>query len=137
MHMQGTPSDMQLQPEYDDVTLDVRSFFAERMEWLTKNGIDRKRIIVDPGIGFGKTLNHNITLLKNLDKLANLGVPVLLGHSRKRFLGDLTGVDEEKKRDLATAVVSALCANKDIAMIRVHDVASTRQALTIARAFQS
>jgi len=137
MHMQGTPSDMQLKPKYDDVTLDVTSFLAKRIKWLTENGIDRKRIIVDPGIGFGKTLNHNVTLLKNLDKLADLGVPVLLGHSRKRFLGDITGIDEEKKRDLATAVVSALCADKNIAMIRVHDVASTRQALAIAKAFQS
>ncbi len=137
MHMQNTPSDMQLKPEYGDVTLDVRSFLAERIKWLTENGIDRKRIIIDPGIGFGKTLDHNITLLKNLDKLTDLGVPLLLGHSRKRFLGDITGVDEEKERDLATAVVSALCAGKDIAMIRVHDVASTKQALAIARAFQS
>ena len=137
MHMQGTPSDMQLKPEYNDVTLDVTSFLAERIKWLTENGIDQARIIIDPGIGFGKTLDHNITLLKNLDKLADLGVAVLLGHSRKRFLGDITGVGEEKERDLATAVVAALCADKDIAMIRVHDVASTRQALAIARAFQS
>ncbi len=137
MHMQGTPSDMQLKPEYDDVVLDVISFLAERIQWLTENGIKRERIIVDPGIGFGKTLDHNITLLKNLAKLADLGVPVLLGHSRKRFLGDITGVNEGKERDLATAVVSALCADKNIAMIRVHDVASTRQALAITSTFQS
>ena len=137
MHMQGTPSDMQLKPEYNDVVLDVISFLAERIQWLTQNGIKRERIIVDPGIGFGKTLDHNITLLKNLAKLADLGVPVLLGHSRKRFLGDITGVNEGKERDLATAVVSALCADKNITMIRVHDVASTRQALAIAIAFQS
>ncbi len=136
MHMQKTPADMQIKPVYNNVVEDVISFLAERIAWLTENGIKENRLIVDPGIGFGKTLEHNIDLLKNLGRLASLHVPILLGHSRKRFLGDLTGINDEKERDLATAVVAALCINKNIAMVRVHDVSATRQALLLAQALR-
>jgi len=137
MHMQGRPADMQINPEYQDVTSDILGFFKERISWIQGQGVNVDRIIVDPGIGFGKTLKHNLSILKNLKKFSSLGTPVLLGHSRKRFLGDITGIDLEGERDLASAVVSAVCCTKDIAIVRVHNVAATRQALLIAEALRS
>ena len=137
MHMQGTPSDMQVNPTYTDIVQEMLEFFTERLEYLESNGIDKNRIIIDPGIGFGKTRSHNLTILKHLDSFSQFGVPVLLAHSRKRFLGDMTGVSQEKDRDLATAVVAALCADKKIDMVRVHDVSATKQALELAAAIDS
>lgn len=133
MHMQGTPGTMQDNPAYDDVVGEVIGFFRERLNYLESAGIDPNRVIIDPGIGFGKKLEHNLQLLKHLEKLSDLGRPVLLGHSRKRFLGDLTG-READQRDPVTSAVSALCLDKNIAVIRVHDVAATRDALQVARA---
>ena len=133
MHMQGTPGSMQENPQYEDVIADVISFLKERVAYMTSAGIDAARITVDPGIGFGKTLAHNLQLLKNLDKLSVLGHPVLLGHSRKRFLGDITGLASED-RDGISAVVSALCAKSKISIIRVHDVAATSNALQVVDA---
>jgi dihydropteroate synthase len=134
MHMQGTPADMQMKPVYTNVSKEIIDFFCERVAWLVENGIDRSRLIIDPGIGFGKTLQHNLSILKHLDELASLGLPVLLGHSRKRFLGEVTEIPLESARDLATAVASALCSDKNISIIRVHNVAATRQALLVAAA---
>lgn len=134
MHMKGSPSDMQIKPEYDDVVAEIILFFQERIEKIAAYGIEKDRLIIDPGIGFGKTLQHNLTLLKELHRFSEFGLPVLLGHSRKRFLGDITGVEEEEKRDTATAVVSALCSRKNIDIIRVHNVAATREALLVAEA---
>jgi dihydropteroate synthase len=134
MHMQGTPADMQVKPVYADVTQEIIAFFKERVAWFTENGVDRNRLILDPGIGFGKTLQHNLSILKHLEKLATLGLPVLLGHSRKRFLGEITEIPLEAARDLATAVASALCADKSVSIVRVHNVAATRQALLVAAA---
>jgi dihydropteroate synthase len=137
MHMQGTPSDMQVKPVYSDVIQEIIGFFMERIDWITGKGIDRNRLIIDPGIGFGKTLQHNLTILKHLEKFSSLNLPLLLGHSRKRFLGDIAGIPAEQERDLATAVVAALCAAKNIAIVRVHNVAATRQALLVAEAIRS
>ena len=137
MHMQGKPADMQIDPEYHDVTEDILDFFKERIGWIKENGVAVDRLIIDPGIGFGKTLQHNLSILKHLKKFSTLGLPVLLGHSRKRFLGDITGTAIEKERDLATAVVSALCYTENIAIIRVHNVAATRQALILSEAVRS
>ncbi len=137
MHMQGTPADMQVKPDYHDVVAEIIDFFTRRIDWITGNGIDRERLIIDPGIGFGKTLQHNLSILKNLDQFSSLDLPVLLGHSRKRFLGTITEISAEEDRDLATAIVAALCASKNIAMIRVHNVAATRQALLIAEAIRA
>ncbi len=136
MHMQGTPETMQINPHYEDVIEEILDFFREKVAMLEKNGVDRNRLIIDPGIGFGKTVQHNLTILKHLDRFSELGLSVLLGHSRKRFLGGITGQDVEH-RDLPTAVVSALAADKKVAIIRVHDVVSTRQALQVASAIQS
>lgn len=138
MHMQGTPSDMQIKPVYQDVVGEIIDFFTERINWITGNGIDRNRLIIDPGIGFGKNLQHNLSIIKHLDSFTDaLGVPLLLGHSRKRFLGAITGIPAEEARDLATAVVAALSADKKVSIVRVHNVAATRQALLVAEAVRS
>ncbi len=133
MHMKGTPGDMQVKPEYDNVIQEIYNFFEERLSWLEKNGVDRKRITVDPGIGFGKKLSHNLSIIKHLAEFKKLGCPVLLGHSRKRFIEDICGLAVEE-RDLPTAVVSALAYSADIDIIRVHDVAATRIALQMSGA---
>ena len=132
MHMQGSPEDMQDRPAYDNVVDEILAFFEERLDWLTSQGISEERITIDPGIGFGKTVAHNLTIIKHLDRFRCFGLPVLLGHSRKNFLGVLTGLDADR-RGLPTAVVAALAAGRaDI--IRVHDVAETRAALLVAEA---
>lgn len=136
MHMQKTPGDMQLEPSYQDVVGEILDFFRERLFWLRGQGVDCRRIILDPGIGFGKTLNHNLLILKNLSAFSALGQPVLLGHSRKRFLGDITGRPVEE-RDLATAVVSAHAVTQGVSIVRVHDVASSKQAIQIAEAIDA
>lgn len=133
MHMRGTPADMQINPEYSDVVADIVDFFQERLGWLKENGVALNRVIIDPGIGFGKTLDHNLSILKRLGELHALGAPVLLGHSRKRFLGELSGLATQE-RDHLTAVVSALSVGKGIAIVRVHNVLATRQAIRLAEA---
>jgi dihydropteroate synthase len=136
MHMQGTPGDMQLKPQYNDVVAEVIDFFQERLAWLAEQGVDRERITVDPGIGFGKSLSHNLSLLKHLAELKVLGCPILLGHSRKRFIADITGLEAED-RDLPTAVVSAMTAESGVDILRVHNVAATRQALQMVQAIRN
>lgn len=135
MHMQGTPGEMQLNPHYRDVVAEIIDFFRERLAWLEAKGVARQRLILDPGIGFGKTRAHNLSILKHLAEFKNLGSPLLLGHSRKRFIGDITGL-EVADRDLATAVVSALAADSGVDIIRVHNVAASRQALQMAAAIR-
>ncbi len=136
MHMKGTPDTMQVEPHYEDVVGEILTFFKERLSWLEDNNVDTKRIIVDPGIGFGKKIQHNLSILKHLERFSELGQPVLLGHSRKRFIGDITGL-EVTQRDLPTAVISALALSQEIDMIRVHDIASTRQAIQVATAIKN
>lgn len=133
MHMQGTPADMQNRPQYRNVVDELLEFFAERIEWMTGEGISRNRIIIDPGIGFGKTINHNLSIIKHLDRFRSFGLQVLLGHSRKAFLGQLTGLQAEQ-RDLPTAVISALAVQHQVDIVRVHNVAASLQALQVAEA---
>lgn len=133
MHMQGTPLDMQDNPCYDDLLANVLAFFQERIAWLGRQGIDRSRIIIDPGIGFGKTLTHNLQLLRQIKTLQQLACPVLIGHSRKSFLGQLLDL-AVAERDLATAVASFWCAQQGCAILRVHDVLGTVQACRLAQA---
>ncbi|MDR0478099.1 MAG: dihydropteroate synthase [Desulfobulbaceae bacterium] len=133
-HMQGDPKTMQDKPTYEDVVREVGDFFREKIATLAALGVPKEKIILDPGIGFGKTRNHNLSLLKHLDAFTSLGCPLLLAHSRKRFLGGLTGTTEPAERDLPTAVVAALAVAKGISMVRVHNVAATRQALIVAEA---
>ena len=133
MHMKGTPADMQVQPEYTDVVTEIIGFFQERLGWLEANGVGPERLIIDPGIGFGKTAAHNLTILKRLREFTALEIPILLGHSRKRFLGELSGLAVQD-RDSLTAVVSALSVAEGISIVRVHDVASSRLAIRVAQA---
>jgi dihydropteroate synthase len=133
MHMQGTPSDMQVAPHYDDVVVDIKDFFKERLAWAAENGVPGKRIVIDPGIGFGKTVGHNLSILKRLAEFSELGCPILIGHSRKAFIGKLLGTEVDK-RDAATAAVSALCAMKGVSILRVHDVKKTVEAVRLAEA---
>lgn len=135
MHMQGTPGDMQINPRYDDVVAEICAFFQERTGWMEGQGIERSRIILDPGIGFGKTLEHNLEILRNIKEFKKIGLPVLIGHSRKSFLEKLLDLPVTE-RDCATAVISALCAKQGVDILRVHDVRLTRQALSLATAIQ-
>jgi len=135
MHMQGTPGDMQMDPAYNDVVGEISDFLRERIGWAAKQGIAKERIIVDPGIGFGKTIGHNLTILKHLDRFKQLGCPILLGHSRKAFIGKTLAL-EVGERDTATAIISAICAAKGVDLIRVHDVAKTVQAIKMAEAIE-
>lgn len=134
MHMQGTPRTMQERPSYDDVVSDVVGFLDRRIAMAVADGIDPSALAVDPGIGFGKTIEHNLALLGGLPALVSLGRPVVVGASRKRFLGTLLGIDEPRQRDRATAVLSALLAERGAGVVRVHDVSGSREALTLLRA---
>ncbi len=129
MHMQGTPTDMQDNPDYADVVAEVAAFFSERLETLTSAGIAPARICFDPGIGFGKTLAHNLALLRHLDQLAPPGHPLLLGVSRKSFIGKLTGTGHPADRDAATIAITTQARLKNIMLHRVHDVKGNLAAL--------
>lgn len=133
MHMQGDPATMQDDPRYEDVVAEVHAFFTQRLFACQMAGIDRKKIIVDPGFGFGKTLEHNLRLLRQLPRLVELGVPVLAGLSRKGMIGAITGraMDE---RVVGSAVAALIAVQNGAAIVRVHDVAATRDALEIWRA---
>ncbi len=130
MHMQGEPRTMQARPVYDDVVRDVAASLEESARRAQDAGIDPERIAIDPGIGFGKTLEHNLTLLRELQELRRLGYPIVLGLSRKSFLGALTGCDEAAERDLETAVATGLVRGADYH--RVHDASGVRRALAVA-----
>ncbi|HET98313.1 MAG TPA: dihydropteroate synthase [Desulfurivibrio alkaliphilus] len=136
MHMQGTPRDMQLNPHYDDVVGEIKQFLARRIEELSQQGVQRERLIIDPGLGFGKTLEHNLAILRNLAQFRTLGRPLLIGHSRKSFLTKLLGELAMEERDLPSAVVAALCALNGADIIRTHNVEATRQALRLAQVWQ-
>lgn len=128
MHMQGTPQTMQLTPKYVDVVAEVRAFFQSRLLDLAAAGIDAERIMFDPGIGFGKTAEHNLQLLSNLEPLRVEGRPLLVGHSRKRFLKRLLGREVDERSSGTLGVALALAA-QGLELIRVHEVAPLRDAL--------
>lgn len=131
MHMQGSPRTMQVEPIYDDVVIDVAAFLSGRVEAAVSDGIDRNSIMVDPGIGFGKTLDHNLKLLKCIDQIAEVA-PVLLGVSRKSLFGRLLGIDNPSDRDRASAVALALAVERGVRMFRVHNVATSAEAARLA-----
>ena len=133
MHMLGTPRTMQQDPRYDDVVEEVRVFLAERTEAAVEAGVAVDRIWLDPGIGFGKTLEHNIELLRRLREIADLGQPVVVGASRKSFIGKIDG-SEPNERLGGTIAASVLAAEHGAAILRVHDVAEMAQALRVAMA---
>jgi len=130
MHMAGTPRTMQDDPRYGDVVGDVRDFLAGRIAEVESLGIPRARVAIDPGIGFGKTLEHNLELLRNLDRFATLGCAVLIGTSRKGFLGALTG-RPVAERATASVVSSLAAATRGAHVVRVHDVAPMVDAIKI------
>ncbi|MHB8446610.1 MAG: dihydropteroate synthase [Rudaea sp.] len=131
MHMLGEPRTMQDDPHYDDVVSDVRRFLAERIFACEMAGIDKKRIVVDPGFGFGKTLEHNLALLRALDQFAALGVPLLVGLSRKAMIGTLTGREKHVDRAVGSAAAALIAVQRGAMMVRVHDVAATCDALAV------
>ena len=136
MHMLGQPKSMQDNPRYDDVVAEVRDFLASRIDEAAAAGLPRDRIIIDPGIGFGKLLDHNLALLRGVPDLLELGRPVLIGASRKRFIGELTGRDSPSQR-LGGSVAAVLAARALGATIfRVHDVEPMVQALKVAAAIR-
>lgn len=128
MHMQGTPQMMQVDPRYDDVVEEICCFFGERLEALAQSGLARESIVLDPGIGFGKTVEHNLAILASVERFRALGRPVLVGHSRKRFLGKALGrkVDE---RSAGTMGISIALAAQSVDILRVHDVRDSRDAI--------
>lgn len=134
MHAQGDPQTMQNDPRYGDVLAEVIEWLAARVDAATAAGIARGRIVIDPGIGFGKTAAHNITLLQGLAAFHDLGLPVLLGASRKRFIGTITGVDRAADRVAGSVAVALHAAAQGAQILRVHDVAETRQALSMWQA---
>jgi dihydropteroate synthase len=134
MHMQGEPKTMQSEPRYGDVVGEVRSFLAERLGGAVAAGIGRDRLCVDPGIGFGKNLEHNLALLRSIGSFRELGVPVLVGVSRKRFVGELSGAEDPAQRLEGSMAAGVWCASQGVEMLRVHDVGSTVRALRIVDA---
>lgn len=137
MHMQGQPRTMQQNPNYQDVVQDVSTFLQQRVESCQQVGIDKDRLWLDPGFGFGKTLEHNLCLLQHLDKLQSLGLPLLVGMSRKTMIGQILNnrpVDDRVLGSVGAAVVSVL---KGANIVRVHDVKETADALAIIKALNS
>lgn len=134
MHMQGQPHDMQRTPAYRDVVAEVRAFLAERAAFAQKAGVPRDALCVDPGIGFGKTLDHNLALLRGLRSLGDLGFPVLVGVSRKGFLGALAGIAQPDQRLHPGLAAAAIAVANGADVIRTHDVRPTVEALKVADA---
>lgn len=137
MHMQGDPRTMQDAPEYDEVVADVIAFLKRRTARLLDAGVAHERIAVDPGIGFGKTLEHNLELLRRLDEIAALGYPVLVGASRKRFIGLLLDQATARRRVWGSVGAAVAAVERGASIVRVHDVAETVQALKVATAIST
>ena len=137
MHMRGEPRTMQDEPHYDDVVAEVAAFLEERLAFAVEHGIAEERICLDPGIGFGKTVEHNVELVRRLDVLLALGRPVVVGFSRKRSLGRMLGDPEATTGSVSASLGAAVVAyERGATILRVHDVRETIEALTIAKAMQ-
>jgi dihydropteroate synthase len=134
MHMLGEPRTMQQDPRYDDVVSDVKAFLEERLAFAVSEGIDEERVWLDPGIGFGKTVEHNLELLRRLDEIVAIGRPVVVGTSRKSFLGKLAGGRDEGERLPGTIATNVLALERGASVFRVHDVAPNADALAVAAA---
>lgn len=132
MHRQGKSVTMQDAPRYENVCLEVKEYLQERAQLALKTGVHKDNIILDPGIGFGKLLEHNLQLLADLESLVSLGYPVLLGTSRKRFIGEICNQDNPKERVAGTCATTALGVNAGVQIFRVHDVLENRQAADVA-----
>ena len=134
MHMLGEPRTMQEDPRYDDVVSEVKAFLEERLAFAVAEGIDEERVWLDPGIGFGKTVEHNLELLRRLDEIVAIGRPVVVGTSRKSFLGKLAGGRDEGERLPGTIATNVLALERGASVFRVHDVAQNADALAVAAA---
>ena len=134
MHMLGEPRTMQADPRYDDVVAEVKAFLEERLAFATGEGVAEERVWLDPGIGFGKTVEHNLELLRRLDEIVAIGRPVVVGTSRKSFLGKLTGGRAEDERVPGTIATNVLALERGASVFRVHDVAQVADALKVAAA---
>jgi dihydropteroate synthase len=130
-HMQGEPKTMQKNPRYNNILLDIYDFFENKIKYLRSKGIKHNNIILDPGIGFGKNLKHNITLLRNISIFHSLGFPVMLGISRKRFIKSLSGVNDSKERLGGTISSSLLAIMQGVQILRVHDVNEINQSIKV------
>jgi dihydropteroate synthase len=136
MHMLGVPRTMQVNPVYESLISEIIAFLEERMAFAVQNGVERSQIIVDPGIGFGKTVTHNLSIIRDLDLLSCMDRPILLGASRKRFIGSVLG-RVEGERELGTAVVDTFGVAAGAHILRVHDVAFHREAIRMAEAVRN
>lgn len=134
LHMLGEPKTMQQAPFYTDVVDEVHSFFVERLNWAVDSGLREENLLIDPGIGFGKTAVHNLELLRNLAEFRSLGRPVVIGTSRKNFLGEILGADDPQTRDEGTAFTTVLAAAAGVHIVRVHRIGLNRDAVRVARA---
>lgn len=134
MHMQGTPRDMQVNPQYRDLIGEIRAFFQERLDFALNHGLCQEHLVLDPGIGFGKTFQHNLEILNNLDAFLDLGCPLLIGPSRKAFLGHLLGGLPPAERDVGTLAALAVGVQRGAHFVRVHNVAYTKQFFTVWQA---
>jgi dihydropteroate synthase len=134
MHMLGEPRTMQREPRYDDVVAEVKAFLEERLVFALGQGVAEERIWLDPGIGFGKAVEHNLELLRRLDEIVAIGRPVVVGTSRKSFLGKLTGGKGEAERLAGTVATNVMAFERGASVFRVHDVAEIRDALRVAAA---
>lgn len=140
MHMKGTPETMQENPSYDDLMKELHDYFRERIDYSVKNGIKKENLILDPGIGFGKTLKHNLVIIKKLQDLKSFGLPILLGTSRKTFIRNLTKKDDlPNDPDVITGSVASICAGSILGadIVRVHDVKETKAALAVVDAIKN
>ena len=135
-HMKGTPKNMQIKPSYKNVLLDIYDFFEKKLKYLRKQGIKHNNIILDPGIGFGKNLKHNITLLKNISIFHSLGLPVMLGLSRKRFIKDISKENDTKDRIGGTISSCIQAYLQGVQILRVHDVKEVNQAFKVFKELQ-
>jgi len=136
MHMQGRPRGMQANPRYSDVIRDIAGFLGERIKKAKELGIDAKKIIIDPGIGFGKTVEHNLLIIKNLEKFKKLGCPVLAGPSRKSFIGKVLNLKVYERFE-GTAAAVAICVWNGADIVRVHDVKEMKRVADLAYAIKT
>jgi dihydropteroate synthase len=134
MHMLGEPKTMQAKPVYENVVKEVYGFFVDRLNWAVDNGLKEENLLIDPGLGFGKTTAHNLEIMRDLAAFRSLGRPIVLGASRKRFLGEILGIDEPRERDAATAATTVMAVAAGAHIVRVHRVGLNRDAARLARA---
>ncbi len=137
MHIQGAPRTMQVEPKYKDVVAEVLAFLLKRAKWAEKAGIPKERIFIDPGIGFGKTVEHNLKLLAGIDKFVQTDYRVLVGPSRKNFIGKITAKENPADRIFGTAASVSLCASASVSILRVHDVAEMSDVVKIVNAIKN